>query len=167
MHSFNLIFTPFGLILVGFAIIFSNPEKRDIIASASTLIFQFIINYYILKNLYHFKKPMLIRKFIILFNIITTSIVFYYISSYWAPAWLLYTMPAIFGSTFLDKKNTIIFSILSSISMLSVYFIKAYILEIEISSTIFTMALSHVFFIITVSIFVNNLSETIVKMKRY
>lgn len=166
MHSFNLIFTPFGFVVVIFAIIFSSPEKKDIIISITTLIFQFALNFYLLKNLYHFKNPQFARKMIIILNIITTSFVFYYISSYWAPAWLLYTMPAIFGSTFLNRLQTIFFAIISSAAMFSVYLIRSIIFEIEISVTIFTMALSHALFIITVSIFVNNLSETLVKMRR-
>lgn len=166
MHSFNLTFTPFGFIIVFFAIIFSNPQKNEMITSITTLLIQFIINYYLIKNLYHFRKPHLIRKIIIIINIVTTSIVFYFVSSYWAPSWLLYTMPAIFGSTFLNKKETIFFSFLCCLAMFSIYFLRGWILDIEISTTIFTMAASHGLFIIAVSMFVNNLSETIVKMRK-
>lgn len=166
MHSFNLIFTPFGFIIVLFAIFFSNPQKNEVVISLTTLLIQFLINYYLIGNLYHFKNPNLLRKYIIIINIFTTSIVFYFVSSYWAPSWLLYTMPSIFGSTFLNRKETIIFSLFCCMAMFFVYFIRGIILEIEISTTIFTMAASHALFIIAVSIFVNNLSETIIKMKR-
>lgn len=166
MQTFNLIFTPFGIILVLFAVIFSSPSKADTLISLLTLSLQFTINHYISKNIYHFQKMYAIRKILILFNILTTSVVFYFIASWWAPAWLLYTMPAIFGATFLDTKNTLFFSLLSSISMLLVYYIRAKIFEIEISSTLLTMALCHAFFIIAVSFFVNNLWQTLIKIKR-
>lgn len=166
MHTFNLIFTPFGLILVSFAVIFSEPEKKDTILSIIVLVFQFITNHYIFKNIYHFPNPNLIRKLLILFNIITTSFLFYFIQSYWAPAWLLYTMPSIFGATFLTRNMTVIFSVISALSMLGVYYIKSFMLDIPLSPTIITMAFSHALFIVAVSVFVNGLSETIVKMRK-
>ncbi|MGC9069936.1 MAG: hypothetical protein ACP5IO_01325 [Elusimicrobiales bacterium] len=166
MHTFNTIFTPFGIILVIFAVIFSQPEKKDTILSIATLTFQFVVNYYMSKNIYHFPKPQVLRKILVMFNIITTSVVFYLLQSYWAPVWLLYTMPSIFASTFLTTRQTILFSVISASLMLLAYYIKAFILDIELSPTIITMALCHSLFIIAVSVFVNTLCEAIVKIRK-
>ncbi len=166
MQAFNMIFTPFGFILVIFALVFSQPQPKDTFLSIITLLIQFAINHYMFKNIYHFSKPHILRKMLVIFNILTTSIVFYSLQSYWAPVWLLYTMPPIFASTFLNQAQTIIFSLISALSMIFMYYLKATVLEIEISSTVMTMAMCHAFFIVAVSVFVNIISQAIVKMRK-
>ncbi|MEF3280120.1 MAG: hypothetical protein K6357_04050 [Elusimicrobiota bacterium] len=165
MHFFNYTFTPFGIIIVLFAVIFSSPEKSDTISSLIILILQFLINYYFFKNIYQFKKPNIIRLSLVMFNIITTAIVFYFITAYWSPSWLLFTMPSAFAATFLNRKQTILIALISTASMFFVYWLRAYLLELEISTPTWTMALSNGLFIIVLSVFINNMSETIVKMR--
>lgn len=166
MHLFNYTFTPFGVILIIFAVIFSNLPVKDTLISILTLIIQFTTNYYAFKNIYHFKNPLKLRFFLIFFNILTTSIVFYFITAYWASSWLLFTMPPIFGATFLDFKKTIIVSIISSFMMSFIYWFRAYIiiqseLSINFAAIIFTQAL----FIIATAIFVNHISQMMIKLR--
>ncbi len=165
MHFYNYLFTPFGLILIIFALTLSSPEKKDTIVSIVTLIIQFSLNFYILKNLYTFKKPNSIRSFLVLFNIITTSIVFYHIMAYWAPSWLLYIIPPVFASTFLNRNKTLVISLFSAISMLFIYWLRSYILELSISHITLAMAICHALFIIVISLFVNSMSELITKIR--
>lgn len=165
MHFFNYTFTPFGILLVLFAVLFSTPEKKDTIISITTLIVQFIVNFYLLKNIYHFKNPNHIRLFLILFNILTTSIVFYFITAYWSPSWLLYSLPPALGATFLNRAKTIIISFISVLSMFSVYWLRGYILGLEISMPIWTMAISNGLFIIVLAVFINNMSDVMIKLR--
>jgi len=165
MHFFNYIFTPFGIIIVLFAIFFSNPEKNYTIASILTLAVQFIINFYVFKNIYKFKHMNAIRFWLVIFNIITTSVVFYFITAYWAPSWLLYIMPPAFASTFLNRRKTLLLSVLSALSMFFVYWLRSYLLELEISSTLWAMALCQGLFIVVISLFINNMSEMLVRMR--
>jgi len=166
MHFFNYTFTPFGIILVLFAVIFSNLPKKDTAISIITLLIQFGINHYVFKNLYHFKNPTRTRFILIFFNILTTSVVFYFITAYWATSWLLFTMPAVFGATFLDSKKTIIVSLLASFMMGFVYWFRAYIiLQSELSINYIAIIFTQVLFIIATSLFVNNISQTMVRLR--
>ena len=166
MHFFNYVFTPFGIILVLFAVIFSNLPQKDTIISVITLFVQFSINYYVFKNLYHLKNPIKTRFLLIFFNILTTSVVFYFITAYWASSWLLFTMPAIFGATFLDFKKTLLVSVVSSFMMSFVYWFRAYIiLDSELSINFVAIILTQALFIIATAVFVNNISQTMIKLR--
>lgn len=165
MHFFNYTFTPFGILLILFAVLFSTPEKKDTIISITTLVVQFIVNFYLFKNIYHFKKPNRIRLFLVLFNILTTSIVFYFITAYWSPSWLLYSLPPAFGATFLNRIKTIIISVISVLSMFFIYWLRGYILDLEISLPLWTMAISNGLFIIVLSVFINNMSDVMIKLR--
>jgi len=166
VHFFNYIFTPFGIILILFAVIFSNLPQKDTIISIITLLIQFSINYYFFKNLYHFKNPPKIRFLLIFFNILTTSVLFYFITAYWASSWLLFTMPALFGATFLDFKKTLLVSIVSSFMMSFVYWFRAYIIfNSELSINFVAIIITQALFIIATALFVNNISQTMVKLR--
>lgn len=166
MHYFNNIFTPFGIIILLFALFFSNPDKTTTTVTISVLIIQFITNFYFSKNIYRYIKYMSkIRVGIVIFNIITTSVIFYFITAYWAPSWLLYTMPPAFAATFMKKKPTILISAFSSISMLFIYWLRSYILELNLSTALWAMALCHALFIIVFALLINHMSELIIKMR--
>lgn len=165
MHFFNYTFTPFGIIIVIFAITLSSPERKDTVISLITLFIQFLTNFYIFKNIYHFKNINNTRTLLVIFNIITTSVVFYFISAYWAPSWLLYTMPSVFASTFLDRRKTILIAILSALAMYFIYWLRSLLFQAELSLTASFMALCHGLFIIILSIFINNISQTLTRIK--
>ncbi|MCX7648031.1 MAG: hypothetical protein N2Z60_05425 [Elusimicrobiales bacterium] len=166
MHFFNYTFTPFGVITVIFAITLSSPDKTDTLIRLFTLAIQFIVNFYVFKNIYKFQKNMnATRVWLVIFNILTASVVFYFITAYWAPSWLLYAMPSSFAATFLNRKKTILISTLSVFSMFFVYWLRSLLLQLDISLQMWAMALSHGLFILTISIFINNMSETMIKMR--
>lgn len=166
MHSLNYFFTPFGILLVIFAIFFSEPEKNITYISLFVLIIQFIVNFYISQNIYKFFRHIHeIRISLVLFNIFTSAIIFYLLSAYWAPMWLLFVIPAATASMFMKKSGTFFISLISSVLMLFIYYLRSLIFETHLSPQFWAMATCHALFIIAFSMFINFMSETMIKMR--
>lgn len=166
MHIFNYFFTPFALISVLFAIYFSAPEKQITWMTIAIIAFQFVVNFYISKNIYKFFRHMQqVRIGLVLFNTISISAIFYLLSAYWAPIWLLYTIPPATAAMFLKKPGTFFISLFSAACMMGVYQIRSIILETELSQQLWAMAACHGIFIIIFSMFLNFMSETMTRMR--
>ncbi|PIS46638.1 MAG: hypothetical protein COT17_07615 [Elusimicrobia bacterium CG08_land_8_20_14_0_20_51_18] len=166
MHILNYFFTPFGIVLILFAIFFSEPEKNITYSSIAVLIVQFLVNFYLSKNIYKFFRHMhQVRISLVIFNIATTSIIFYLLSAYWAPMWLLFVIPPAAGAMFMKKTGTFLSSFFSALAMLFIYYLRSLILEIETSSRLWAMASCHGLFIIAFSMFLNSMSEMMLKMR--
>lgn len=166
MHIFNYFFTPFGIVLILFAIFFSEPEKDVTYFSAGVLIIQFLVNFYISRNIYKFFRHMhQVRVSLVVFNTVTTSIIFYLLSAYWAPMWLLFVIPPAAGAMFMKRTGTILSSLFSALSMLFVYYLRSVMLEIETSPQLWAMASCQGLFIMIFSMFLNSMSEMMLKMR--
>lgn len=166
MHLLNYFFTPFGIILVLFAIFFSEPEKNITYLSLTVLFIQFIVNFYISKNIYKFFRHMhQIRISLVLFNILTSAIIFYLTSAYWAPMWLLFIIPSATAAMFLNKLGTLIISLISSLTMLFIYYFRSLLFETQLSSQFWAMAICHALFIIFLPMFLNFMSQNLLKMR--
>lgn len=166
MHVFNYFFTPFSILSVVFAIYFSSPEKKETAITFAIILLLFAVNFYVSKKIYRFFRHMhKIRISLVVFNTIGISVIFYILSPYWAPIWLLFTIPPAAGALFLKKTGTFMVSLFASICMLTAYLIKSRVLETDFSTHLWAMASCHAIFIIVFSMFINFMSETIVKVK--
>ncbi len=166
MHVFNYFFTPFAILSVVFAIYFSSPEKNETIITFGIIFFLFAVNLYISKKIYRFFRHMQkIRTGLVIFNTLGISAIFYILSAYWAPIWLLFAIPPAAGALFLRKIGTFAVSLFASLCMLGVYLIRSRILETDFSTQLWAMASCHAIFIIVFSMFINFMSETMIKMR--
>ena len=86
MHILNYYFTPFAVVLILFAIFFSEPEPRVTYLSFGILAAAFIANYWLGKNLYKFLRwSRHIRALTVWLNMAVSAALFYLLSPYWAP----------------------------------------------------------------------------------
>ncbi|MEW5951194.1 MAG: hypothetical protein GX447_01715 [Elusimicrobia bacterium] len=166
MHVFNYFFTPFALISVFFAIYFSSPEPAETKITLGIIFFLFAVNFYISKKIYSFFRYMQkIRIALVVFNTLGISAIFYFLSAYWAPIWLLFVIPPAAASLFLRKIGTFLISFFSALCMLGIYILRSKILETEFSVQLWAMASCHALFIIIFSMFINFMSETMTRMR--
>jgi len=165
MHILNYFFTPFGIALILFAIFFSQPEKDITYISLFILLIQFLTNFYISKNIYKFSHMQKVRTALVLFNIITTIFIFYFLSPYWAPMWLLFIIPPATASMFMKKTGTFLTALFSALSMMGVYAFRSYVIDAEMPLQLIAMASCQALFIVAFSMFLNSMSNMIVKMR--
>ena len=91
MHILNYYFTPFAVILILFAIFFSEPERKVTYVSFAILGAAFIANFWLGRNVYRFMRwSRHIRAVTVWINLAVSCALFYLLSPYWAPMWLLF-----------------------------------------------------------------------------
>lgn len=166
MNILNYYFTPFAVILILSAIYFSQPEKNITFLSFAVLFIFFFINYWFSKNAYKFVRWFYkIRMLLVWLNLITSGILFYLLGSFWAPMWLLFlTAPATAGM-FMKKKQVLIITLSSVFLMLGIYYLKSVILDIKLGQVQWAMASIHAVFVIFFALFVQAMSEMLVKIR--
>ena len=166
MHILNYYFTPFAIILIVFAIYFSEPEKSVTYASFAILAASFATNYWFTKNTYRFMRWMHnIRAIMVWLNLITSAVLFYMLMPYWAPVWLLFIIAPATSAMFMKKSGVLLISIASAASMLGVYYVKSVMLEMPFSQQLWAMASCHAMFVVFFSMFVAAMSEMILKVR--
>ncbi|MBI4802348.1 MAG: hypothetical protein HY796_07470 [Elusimicrobia bacterium] len=166
MHILNYYFTPFAVILIIFAIYFSEPEKSVTWASFAILAASFAVNYWFSKNAYRFMRwSRKIRSIIVWLYLITSVALFYLLGSYWAPMWLLFLIAPASSAMFMKKLQVFIVAFVSAASMLGVYYVKSLILEESLGTQLWAMASVQAMFVIFFSMFVAAMSEMILKVR--
>jgi hypothetical protein len=166
MHILNYYFTPFAIILIVFAVYFSEPEKSVTYASFAILAASFGANYWFTKNTYRFMRwSTNIRAIMVWLNLVTSAVLFYLLGSYWAPIWLLFIIAPATSAMFMKKGHVFIIAFVSAASMLGVYYLKSILLDIPFSQQLWGMASCHALFVIFLSMFVAAMSEMILKVR--
>src|ERR1035437_7021148 len=104
MHILNYYFTPFAVILILFAIFFSEPEHSVTYASFGLLAASFVVNYWLNANVYRLMQlTRRIRGITVWINLFTSAVLFYLLFPYWAPMWLLFLMAPAASAMFMKK----------------------------------------------------------------
>jgi hypothetical protein len=166
MHILNYYFTPFAIILLIFAVYFSEPEKSVTYISFAILTFSFGANYWFTKNTYRFMRWMHgIRTIMVWLNLFTSAVLFYLLGSYWAPMWLLFIIAPATAAMFMSKGHVFFIAFASAASMLGVYYLKSVLLGFPFSQQLWGMALCHALFVVFISMFVAAMSEMILKVR--
>jgi len=166
MHILNYYFTPFAVILIAFAIYFSEPEKNVTYVSFAILTLSFGTNYWFSRNTYRFMRWMHnIRSFMVLLNLATSAVLFYLLGSYWAPMWLLFVVAPAAAAMFMRKNQVMVIALVSAASMLGVYYLKSVQLGVTFSRQLWAMASCHALFVVFFSMFVAAMSEMILKVR--
>jgi len=152
MHLLNTYFTPFALILTVFAIYFSPLEKQTIYTTFGILAVTFVINWWVSKNEYKFFKWIQkIRILTVIFNLLITAIIFYLLGSYWAPTWLLFLIAPSASAMFMKRFHVFLIALTAALLMLG--------------TILWAIASIHAIFVILFSLFVNSMSEMILKAR--
>lgn len=182
MHILNHFFIPFALILIGFAIYFSEPETAVTRLSFAVLLAAFGLNFWINRNTYRFMRWIRsLRVGLVWLNLLTAAVLFYLLGGYWAPMWLLFTMPSAAGAMFMNRVGTALTACAAAGLMMGIYLFRgarfALIADPDITTyadalrqvlatgQVWGQAAIHALFIVVFALFVQAMSEMVVKMR--
>jgi len=168
MHILNYYFTPFAVVLILFAIFFSEPEPRVTYLSFGILAAAFIANYWLGKNLYKFLRwSRHIRALTVWLNMAVSAALFYLLSPYWAPMWLLFLTAPAASAMYMKKWQVFLTALVSSALMAALYYIRtmAFGEGGEMGAQLWGMAATQAVFIIFFSMFTASMADMIVKVR--
>ncbi|MBU2530214.1 MAG: hypothetical protein KKD35_04155 [Elusimicrobia bacterium] len=166
MHLLNAYFTPFALILTVFAIYFSALDKQTTYIAFGVLALTFVINWWVSKNEYKFFRWIQkIRVLTVIFNLLVTAVIFYLLGSYWAPTWLLFLIAPSASAMFMKRSHVFLIALSASLLMLGTYYFKSLYLDMQLGTVHWAMASIHAIFVILLSLFVNSMSQIILKVR--
>lgn len=166
MHIMNTYFTPFAVILTVFAIYFSHMNKKTVYITFGVLTVTFAINWWLSKNEYRFFKWIhKVRILTVIFNLLITTVIFYLLGSYWAPAWLLFLIAPAASAMFLKRFQVFLIALASALLMLGTYYFKSCYFDLSIGTVHWAMASIHAIFVIFFSLFVNSMSQMMLKVR--
>ncbi|MCM2266398.1 MAG: hypothetical protein NDI60_01340 [Elusimicrobiales bacterium] len=168
MHILNYYFTPFAVVLILFAIYFSEPERQVTYASFAILGAAFIANYWLGKNTYRFLRwSRHIRSLTVWINMAVSAALFYLLSPYWAPMWLLFLAAPAASAMFMKKWQVFLMALASAALMIGLYYARtlAYGEGGGMGAQLWGMAATQAVFIMFFSMFTAAMAEMIVKVR--
>ena len=166
MHILNYYFTPFAVILILFAIFFSEPEKSVTYASFAILTAAFIANYWLGSNVYRFMRwSRHIRTLTVVLNLAVSAALFYLLAAYWAPMWLLFLMAPAAGAMFMKKWQVFLTALASCAVMLALYYVRSVVNDMGTSPQLWAMAATQAVFIMFFSMFTATMAEMVVRVR--
>lgn len=122
MHILNYYFTPFAVVLILFAIFFSQPEKEVTYLSFGILGAAFLANWWLNRNTYKFLRwSRHIRALTVWLNMAVSAALFYLLSPYWAPMWLLFLAAPAASAMYMKKWQVFLTALTSSLLMVGLY----------------------------------------------
>ncbi|OGS12445.1 MAG: hypothetical protein A2234_06985 [Elusimicrobia bacterium RIFOXYA2_FULL_58_8] len=166
MHILNYYFTPFAVILIAFAVFFSEPEKNVTYASFALLGAAFAVNYWLSANVYRLMQiTRSIRGITVWLNLLTSAALFYMLSPYWAPMWLLFLTAPAAAAMFMKKWQVFLTSLAAAALMLGIYYLRSVVYGMGLSSQLLGMAGTQAIFIIFFSMFTAAMAEMATKVR--
>jgi len=164
MNLLNLYFTPFATLLVTIAIYFSEPDRATKYAAFAILGVSLIVNHWFSKNTYRFVGwASRLKQIQIWLTYIWSMLLFYLLFPYWAPMWLLLTMPAVTAAMYQNQLQTLITGLISGGTVLGVYYLRWR--GNDIPAQLWAQAVVHAGFIPVLALFVHALAQTALKMR--
>lgn len=168
MQLLNRYFTPFALILVLCACYFYVPESEnepwpmDIKLSLGILGLSVFVNWWLSAYTYRFIRWARAMKSIqVWINFVWAVPLVYFLVPYWGPMWLLFVMAPVTAALTMSWWPTLGTALVSSLTMLSIYFLRGMAPE----GAALGMAAIHAVFIVIFSLFVHALAQTALRMR--
>ena len=168
MHILNYYFTPFAVILILFALFFSEPERSVTYTSFAILAAAFTANYWLGSNVYRFMRwSRHIRALTVWINLAVSAALFYLLSPYWAPMWLLFLTAPAASAMYMKKWQVFLTALAASALMIGLYYIRsvAYGEGGGMGAQLWGMASTQAVFIVFFSMFTSAMAEMIVKVR--
>lgn len=166
MHILNFYFTPFAVILILFAIFFSEPGRQVTYISFAILAAASAVNYWLGKNVYRFLRwSRHIRAVTVWINLAVSAALFYLLAAYWAPMWLLFLTAPAAGAMYMKKWQVLLTALAASALMLGLYYLRSVVYGLGMSAQFWAMAATQAVFIIFFSMFTAAMAEMIVKVR--
>ena len=168
MHILNYYFTPFAVILILFAIFFSEPERQVTYASFAILAVAFAANLWLNKNTYKFLRwSRHIRALTVWLNMAVSGALFYLLSPYWAPMWLLFLTAPAASAMYMKKWQVFLTSAASAGLMIGLYYVRSLLYGEGggMGSQLWGMAATQAVFIVFFSMFAAAMAEMVIKVR--
>lgn len=181
MHILNYYFTPFAVILIVFAILFSRPEPAVTRASFAILAAAFAANWWLGRNTYRFIRwSRIIRSATVWLNLAVSAALFYLLSPFWAPMWLLFLSAPAASAMFMRRWQVFGTALASAALMVGIYFWRAVafltadapetglreaLSQAAGNTQLLGMAATQAVFIIFFSMFTAAMAEMVVKVR--
>ena len=168
MHILNYYFTPFAVILILFAIFFSQPDPQVTRASFVILAAAFAVNWWLGRNIYRFLRwSRHIRALTVWINLAVSAALFYLLSAYWAPMWLLFLTAPAASAMYMRKWQVFLISLASAGLMLGLYYARSLAFGEGggLGTQLWAMASVQAVFIIFFSMFTAAMAEMVVKVR--
>lgn len=181
MHILNYYFTPFAVILILFALFFSEPERSVTYASFAILAAAFVANYWLSSNTYRFLRwSRHIRAATVWLNMAVSAALFYLLSAYWAPMWLLFLTAPAASAMYMKKWQVFATAVASCALMVGIYFHRAVtfitadapdmtlgaaLSQAAANTQLLGMAATQAVFIVFFSMFTAAMAEMVVKVR--
>lgn len=182
MHILNYYFTPFAVILIFFAVFFSQPGKEVTWISFGILGAAFALNVWLNRNVYRFLRwSRHIRAVTVWLNLLVSAALFYLLSAYWSPMWLLFLTAPAASAMFMKKGQVFGVALISALTMIALYFYRgavslmaadpdiqglgAALAQVSGQTQLLAMAATQAVFIIFFSMFTAAMAEMIVKVR--
>ncbi len=168
MHILNYYFTPFAVILILFAIFFSQPDPQVTRISFAVLAAAFAANWWLGRNTYRFLRwSRHIRALTVWLNLAVSAALFYLLSAYWAPMWLLFLTAPAASAMYMRKWQVFLVSLASAVLMLGLYYARslAFGEGVGLGAQLWAMAAVQAVFIIFFSMFTAAMAEMVVKVR--
>ncbi|MCX5785296.1 MAG: hypothetical protein NTX59_06375 [Elusimicrobia bacterium] len=163
MHILNYYFTPFAVILISFAIFFSEPERSVTYVSFGLLAAAFALNFWISANTYRLMRlTRSIRGIMVWINLLTSAALFYLLSPYWAPMWLLFLTAPAAAAMFMKKWQVFLTALAAAALMLGIYYLLS---GGDMGPQLRAMAVTQAVFIVFFSMFTAAMAEMAVKVR--
>ncbi|HNW43870.1 MAG TPA: hypothetical protein PKI19_05145 [Elusimicrobiales bacterium] len=166
MHILNFYFTPFAVILIAFAVYFSEPERSVTYAALGLLAAAFAVNYWLSANVYRLMQvTRSIRGITVWINLLTSAALFYLLAPYWAPMWLLFLTGPAAAAMFMKKWQVFLTALASASLMFGIYYLRSLIMDMELSPQLLGMIATQAVFIVFFSMFTSAMAEMAVKVR--
>lgn len=168
MHILNYYFTPFAVILILFAIFFSEPDRQVTQTCFAILAAAFAANWWLGKNTYRFLRwSRHIRALTVWLNLGVSAALFYLLSPYWAPMWLLFLTAPAASAMYMRKWQVFLISLASAGLMVGLYYARslAYGEGGGMGTQLWGMAATQAVFIVFFSMFTAAMAEMVVKVR--
>jgi len=166
MNLLNIYFTPFATVLVVLAVYLSEPEKIVRNLSFGLLVLSLVVNHWLSKNTYRFigwtGKIKIIQVWL---TFLWSAILAYLLIPYWAPTWLLLTMPAVTAAMYQDRVQTGVVGTVCGLTLLAVYWLYQRKVGMPLGPQLWGQACVHAGFIPVLGLFVHSLAQTALRLR--
>ncbi|MFH1725338.1 MAG: hypothetical protein ABII00_12060 [Elusimicrobiota bacterium] len=166
MNLLNLYFTPFAAILVLVALYFSDPDKTTKYLSFGILAASLVVNHWFAKNTYRFvgwtNRLKLVQVWL---TFLWSALLAYLLMPFWAPMWLLLTMPPVTSALYQGRWQTMITGCICGATILGLYFLRQLSVGIPLGAQHWAQACVQAAFIPVLALFVHALAQTALRMR--
>lgn len=166
MNLLNLYFTPFAAVMVVAAIYFSEPDAGTKWLSFGVLLSSLLVNHWFSKNTYRFVGwAQRLKLMQVWLTFLWSAVLAYLLMPYWAPMWLLLTLPPVTAALYQNKTQTLATAAVCSASVLGLYWLYQQKVGMPLGEVMWAQGMIHASFILVLAAFVHELAQAALRMR--